>query len=76
MPKKSQINEYSDKYNFPNCVTIEFEVADKSWRCNPIFFKHVFLWCLLFDFHLTTHQSIMSVQPYNARIPYIEIYVI
>ena len=35
-------------------LTIECGVLNKIWRHHPIFFKHVFLWCLLLDPHLTT----------------------
>ena len=43
-------------------LTIYGVIVDKLWRSSSISCKHVSLWCLLFDPHLTTHQSNSKVQ--------------
>ena len=46
----------------PNCVfTIESGVVEGVGKCRLITFKHVSLWCLSFDPHLTTHRSNIGV---------------
>jgi hypothetical protein len=45
----------------PIMFTIECGV-NKIWECGPISFKHVSIWCLFFDPHLTTHQSNIRVR--------------
>ena len=42
--------------------TIECRVVISIWRCGPISFKHVSLWCLFFDPHQTTYQPNLGVQ--------------
>ena len=47
----------------PDCVpTNECGIVDKIWRRGPMSFEHVSLWYLLFDPHLTMHQSNIGVQ--------------
>ena len=53
------LNEYIDP---PIVVTIEYRVVNNIWRHSWIFFKHVSLWGLFLDPHLTTHHSITGVQ--------------
>ena len=36
---------------------IEHRAVVNIWRCNPISFNHVCLWCFLFDPHRTAYQS-------------------
>jgi hypothetical protein len=44
------------------------------WCRSPIFCKHVFLWCLFFDPHRTTHQSSLGIRlrkwPQDICTPY------
>lgn len=42
--------------------TIQGRVGINFWRCSPVFSKHVFLRCLLFDPHETRYQSNLGVQ--------------
>ena len=46
---------------FQLCSLVECEVVDTIWRHGPVPFKHVSLWCLFSDAHLTTHQSDVGV---------------
>ena len=41
----------------PVVFTIKCEVVYEISRGSPMSFKHVSIWCLFFDPHLTTHQS-------------------
>jgi hypothetical protein len=47
----------------PICVhyCTECGVVNKICRRDPISFKHVSLWCFLFDPHLNTHKSNIGV---------------
>ena len=46
----------------PNWVQYWVRVVNNSWRCSPISFKHVYLWCLLVGPHWTTYQSNLGVR--------------
>ena len=59
----------------PIMFTIECRVVFNIQKHSPISFKHVSVWCLLFDPHRTTCQSIVGVQlrnePLKTHLPYI-----
>ena len=46
----------------PIVFTIMCRIVVKIWRRSVVYFKHVSLWCLLFDPHWTTYQSNILVQ--------------
>ena len=46
----------------PIVFVVECGVVNKFWRCSPISFKHVSLWCLFVDLHLSTCLSNEGVQ--------------
>jgi hypothetical protein len=41
---------------------IECRIVINIWRHRPICFKHVSIWCLLFDPHQNTYQSNLAVR--------------
>ena len=49
-------------------------IFEKEWNWSPISFKHVLLWCLVFDPHQTTHQANIRVLLRNVTkctcVPY------
>jgi hypothetical protein len=46
----------------PKCVhNNKGGLVNEIWRRSPILFKHVALWFLFIDPHLTTHQSNIGV---------------
>jgi hypothetical protein len=48
---------YQDRMVPPIMLAIDCKVVNWIWKCCPIFFKHVSLWCLFLDPLLTTHHS-------------------
>lgn len=55
-----RIYNFKTQKNKKKQNTIGCGVVNRFWRHSPIFlflFKHVCLWCLFFDRHLTTHHS-------------------
>ena len=47
--------------------TVEYRVVSTSWRRSPSSLRDLSLWCLFFDPHLTTHQSIKCRCPMTKK---------
>lgn len=56
------VESLSEYINPPTCIHFRHGVVNMIWRCSPMSFKNVSLWCVFYDYDLTTHQSNWGVE--------------